>query len=103
VAVLQAFLCARVPPSGFHFTIKPKPGSQGLDDQSTGPGRMKKFKGRITGKDDLGLKVRKFKDSYGQGEPKKRSKWAILIVDDEFGVRESFRMILKSITRYMLP
>ena len=29
------------------------------------------------------------------GEPKIRSKWAILIVDDEFGVRESFRMILK--------
>ena len=25
-----------------------------------------------------------------------RSKWSILIVDDEFGVRESFRMILKS-------
>lgn len=24
-----------------------------------------------------------------------RSKWSILIVDDEFGVRESFRMILK--------
>jgi two-component system response regulator (stage 0 sporulation protein F) len=29
------------------------------------------------------------------GEPKIRSKWAILIVDDEFGVRESFRMALK--------
>ncbi len=29
------------------------------------------------------------------GEPKIRSKWAILIVDDEFGVQESFRMILK--------
>ena len=29
-------------------------------------------------------------------EPKMRSKWSILIVDDEFGVRESFRMILKS-------
>ena len=29
------------------------------------------------------------------GEPEIRSKWAILIVDDEFGVRESLRMILK--------
>ncbi len=29
-------------------------------------------------------------------EPKMRSKWSILIVDDEFGVRESLRMILKS-------
>ncbi len=29
------------------------------------------------------------------GEPQIRSKWAILIVDDEFGVQESFRMILK--------
>ena len=28
------------------------------------------------------------------GEPKIRSKWTILIVDDEFGVRESYRMIL---------
>jgi DNA-binding NtrC family response regulator len=29
-------------------------------------------------------------------ESKMRSKWSILIVDDEFGVRESFRMILNS-------
>src|SRR3974377_1609000 len=29
------------------------------------------------------------------GEPKIRSKWAILIVDDEFSVRESIRMALK--------
>jgi len=28
-------------------------------------------------------------------EPKMRPKWSILIVDDEFGVRESFKMILK--------
>jgi DNA-binding response OmpR family regulator len=28
--------------------------------------------------------------------PKMRSKWSILIVDDEFGVRESLRMLLKS-------
>ena len=28
-------------------------------------------------------------------EPRMRSKWSILIVDDEFGVRESFRQILK--------
>ena len=34
-------------------------------------------------------------DSYA-GESKVRSKWSILIVDDEFGVRESFRMILKT-------
>ena len=29
-------------------------------------------------------------------EQKMRSKWSILIVDDEFGVRESLRMILNS-------
>jgi DNA-binding NtrC family response regulator len=28
-------------------------------------------------------------------EPKMRSKWSILIVDDELGVRESLRMLLK--------
>ncbi len=28
-------------------------------------------------------------------ETKMRSKWSILIVDDEFGVRESFRQLLK--------
>jgi DNA-binding NtrC family response regulator len=28
--------------------------------------------------------------------PKMKSKWSILIVDDEFAVRESFRMLLKS-------
>ena len=29
------------------------------------------------------------------GEPKMRSRWSILIVDDELGVRESLRMLLK--------
>jgi len=29
------------------------------------------------------------------GEPRMRSKWSILIVDDEFAVRESLKMILK--------
>ena len=28
-------------------------------------------------------------------EPRMRAKWSILIVDDEFGVRESLKMILK--------
>jgi DNA-binding NtrC family response regulator len=30
------------------------------------------------------------------GKPKMGPKWSILIVDDEFGVRESLKMILKS-------
>jgi CheY-like chemotaxis protein len=29
-------------------------------------------------------------------KPKMRSNWSILIVDDEFGVRESFRMLLEN-------